>query len=442
MRSINLRRFAVVALLAVAGCSGGGGGTPTTTTAAVVTPVVPVAPPLTNFASLIVDSGPAALQAAPKGYVADDLAYVTITICVPGTSTCQTIDHVVVDTGSVGLRIPAAVIGASLLAALPQQRDPGGNPVGECYGYVDGYAFGSVRTADFKVGGEAVAALAFHVIGDGDRFAAVPAACSAGGGTSLTGVKDIAANGILGVGVTANDCGTRCTASGSGSGAATYYTCPATGCTTVVARAATTTAPFEQLPNPVAALPINNNGVIVSLPAVADTGARTLAGTLFFGIGTQTNNGLGAATVLPTTTSTSGNSGLLTVVYKATSLTNSFIDSGSNAFFFVDAAIPSCTDTSLKGYFCPPTPLSLATVIQGRNGASVSLVLPLFNAKSLLAAGNAAVPGIGADPTATATFRPYSRSFDLGLPFFFGRNVYVAIEGRVAGTATGPYVAF
>jgi hypothetical protein len=38
--------------------------------------------------------------------------------------------------------------------------------------------------------------------------------------------------------------------------------------------------------------------------------------------------------------------------------------------------------------------------------------------------------------------QPIANSFDFGLPFFFGRNVYTAIQGRRAGTATGPYFAY
>jgi hypothetical protein len=34
------------------------------------------------------------------------------------------------------------------------------------------------------------------------------------------------------------------------------------------------------------------------------------------------------------------------------------------------------------------------------------------------------------------------RSFAFGLPFFFGRNVYTAIEGRSAGGQLGPYFAY
>jgi hypothetical protein len=37
---------------------------------------------------------------------------------------------------------------------------------------------------------------------------------------------------------------------------------------------------------------------------------------------------------------------------------------------------------------------------------------------------------------------PNSSIFDFGLPFFFGRNVYVAIDGRSTPGGTGPYTAY
>jgi len=35
-----------------------------------------------------------------------------------------------------------------------------------------------------------------------------------------------------------------------------------------------------------------------------------------------------------------------------------------------------------------------------------------------------------------------STSFDWGLPFFFGRNVYVVPSGKTAAGQSGPFVAF
>jgi len=37
---------------------------------------------------------------------------------------------------------------------------------------------------------------------------------------------------------------------------------------------------------------------------------------------------------------------------------------------------------------------------------------------------------------------PGSTNFIWGMPFFYGRQVYVGIEARVAGIYTGPYYAY
>jgi hypothetical protein len=37
---------------------------------------------------------------------------------------------------------------------------------------------------------------------------------------------------------------------------------------------------------------------------------------------------------------------------------------------------------------------------------------------------------------------PLSGMFDFGLPFFYGKNVYVAIDGRATPGGNGPYWAY
>jgi hypothetical protein len=431
------------------GLGGGGGGSSTASTSpatgstsgsgATTTP----APTLTNFTTLTVDGGPTALTTNPNGYIDDNVAFVSVTICAPGSTTnCQTIDHVQVDTGSSGLRILQSVISSSLLSALPLETDASANPVGECFGYVDGYTFGSVRQADFQIGGEAVGDMPFQVIGDTGAFSTVPSTCSSGGGTNLDTLLALGSNGIIGLGVMATDCDSACTVSG-GYGAAIYYDCPTTGCASIISRSASTTAPFQQLPSPVAAMSVDNNGTIISLPGSPTAGESSMTGTLYFGIGTQTNNSLGSATVLTTTTETSPNGpGLITADFNNAVLNESFLDSGSNLYVFVDSALTQCTEKDYTDYYCPPSPATLSTSLVGTNGASVSASIVINNAETFFNSNNAVVPGIGGSPT---TFNPssvYPQSFDFGLPFFYGRNVYTAIENKAAGGATGPYFAF
>ena len=217
-----------VMLVTLAACGGGGGGSSSTTSSTPAPAPTPVVTAAANTAVLTVDAGPAVLAPGPHGVISDNLAVVSVPICAPGGSNCQTIDHVQVDTGSVGLRIEQSVLNPSLLAALPTQSDAGGDPVGECYQYVDGYAFGSVRDADFQIGGEKVAGMPFQVVGDTGAFSTVPSECTASGGANLNTVTALGANGIIGLGVTQTDCGTACTTAG-GSRAATYYDCPASG---------------------------------------------------------------------------------------------------------------------------------------------------------------------------------------------------------------------
>ena len=365
-----------------------------------------------------------------------------MTICAPGTSNCQTIDHVLVDTGSVGLRLISGVLNASLLSALPMQTDTSANPVGECYGFVDGYVFGSVRSADFQIGGATVAGMPLQVVGDGGVFSTVPATCSSGGGDNLTSVTDLAANGIIGISVTATDCGANCTVA-SGYGAAIYYDCPSSGCASIIARSAATTAPFQQLPNPIAALSVDNNGTILSLPAVAASGQASATGALIFGIGTEANNALGSATVLTTTTSTSpAGAGFLTAIYKGQTLDQSYIDSGTTLYIFADSAIAACTTKADTGFYCPASPLALSPQLQGVNGTTASGAFTLNNAQTLFTTTNAALPGIGGSGSAFSNAMAIPRSFAFGLPFFYGRNIYTAIEGRNAGGTVGPYFAY
>jgi Protein of unknown function (DUF3443) len=37
---------------------------------------------------------------------------------------------------------------------------------------------------------------------------------------------------------------------------------------------------------------------------------------------------------------------------------------------------------------------------------------------------------------------PDAQSFDFGLPFFYGRNVFTAIEGKNTSGGMGPYYAY
>jgi len=405
--------------LFLTGCGGGGssGG------------VTGGPPPAPNTLAVTVDEGPTGLTS--QGYVAANTLYAQVTLCTPGsTSACQIIDHVQVDTQSVGLRILAEVLDGS--AAPVAIHDPQTTlPLFECAVFADGYTWGSMVIADVTIGGRTLSRLPVHLIGDTAASGAAPASCVSG--KAENSVALFGANGIIGIGNWMNDCGDACVSS-IPSQYPPYYVCSNPG---TVSQSCNTTplALADQLQNPVGALASDNNGVEIVLPSVAAPGATTVNGTMYFGVGTQADNSLGSATVY-----TVDGSGYLLTTYGGQLLSSSFIDSGSNAYFFNDNTIAVCpsNDTLAPGWDCPAQTVHTSGQIQGHNGRTATVSFAVDNAHALFALPTllTAFPTLAAPDTAD---NGVSDSFDWGLPFFYGRRVYVLFENN---TATGPAIAF
>src|SRR5438270_2031929 len=133
----------------------------------------------TNVAAVVVDAGPRGASGRPVGYV--NGLFTTVTVCVPGTSTCQDIDHVLVDTGSSGLRLLAndGRAGGELSLPLPQQKDASGVPLAECAQFLDGFTWGPIALADLRIAGEKANGIPIQVISE--TTYAVPSACASVG---------------------------------------------------------------------------------------------------------------------------------------------------------------------------------------------------------------------------------------------------------------------
>jgi len=361
-----------------------------------------------------------------------------VKLCQPGTSTCATINDVLVDTGSYGLRIFASALHASGLT-LAVQPDPNiaGNTLAECTPFADGYTWGPLVTADLSIGGERAAGLSVNILDDNASYAAtVPSGCvSMTGGTSLNTVTALASNGVLGVGPFDQDCGTYCAncnsyMGGCASSTDVYYSCN-TGSNTCTATQVALTA---QVRNPVALFAVDNNGVIMELPAIPTAGQIGATGSLVFGIGTQSNNALGSATVL-----TADGVGTITTMYKGQSYSGSFFDSGSNGLYFPDNSIPLCTGgANASDFYCPTSTLALMATNEGLNAAVSVVPFDIVNLDTR-DQNDYADDAIGGPANSTASMNNF---FDWGLPFFYGKNVYTAIDGKTAGSATGPYFAY
>jgi hypothetical protein len=210
-----------------------------------------------------------------------------------------------------------------------------------------------------------------------------------------------------------------------------YYAC--TGTSDCVATAVATTA---QVQNPVNAFSTDNNGVIVQLPSVPAAGASTLSGYLIFGIDTRSNNASNASGTETVLTVDDGD--YLSATFNGQPLAQSFIDSGTNGIYFNDSSLPVCTESGLTDFYCPSSTTSLSATLTGANGVTASVQFSVANTANLLNAN----PTFAAFANLGGTFPGSTMSFDLGLPFYYGRRVATAIEGDTTTVGTGPYFAF
>jgi len=354
----------------------------------------------------------------------------SVTVCIPGTSTCTTVTNVLVDTGSVGLRLMASALNGFALTRQPDPSAPTTNVIAECLPFADGFTWGPVVTADVILGGEKATGVPVNVIDNAHSFSpTIPTSCS-NDGTALSSISALGSNGVLGVGLFAQDCGAYCAQPASQQTAPFfYYSCTSSTCVPA-------SEPVnDQVVNPVALFATDNNGVILQLPAIPDSGQTSVTGFLVFGIGTEANNGLGSATVL---TADPGN-GTITTLYKSQTLTGSFLDSGSNGLFFPDSTIADCPGNAMAmEFYCPPATLSLTATNQGQNGNTSVVSFKIANVQNLNT--EFALDDVGG--AATTIMGLGTSYFDFGLPFFYGRTVFTAIEGLPAGGATGPYFAY
>jgi hypothetical protein len=297
--------------------------------------------------------------------------------------------------------------------------------------------------ANVQIGGETASNVAVQVIENPSLFT-VPASCLAmtvnptlpNGGNANT-VATFGANGILGVGPYPYDCGSACeantiVATGESQSGWPYYICP-TG--QACEQAA---VPYgAQAINPVAFFSSSdNNGVMITLGMVSATGAVSAAGTMYFGIGTQSDNALGSATVYALNSSEF----IDTVTYNGIAYsTFNVFDTGSNALSVADHSTLGIADCSDNSFYCPSTTLNLSNIALAGDGGvgSGDVSLSIANADSLLNSNPTffVYNNLGADGGSS----PAGDLWDFGLPYFYGKTIFVGIAGTtVPGGASAP----
>jgi hypothetical protein len=95
-----------------------------------------------------------------------------------------------------------------------------------------------------------------------------------------------------------------------------------------------------------------------------------------------------------------------------------------------------CEGVNGSGFYCPSSAVNQIAKLSGAERGTISVAFTVSNAlRSFENAGAAVLPFLAGplgDPEV----------FDWGLPFFFGRRVFVGIEGARSPWGVGPYYAF
>jgi hypothetical protein len=216
----------------------------------------------------------------------------------------------------------------------------------------------------------------------------------------------------------------------------------------------------------VALFAADNTGVVMDLPLLTNaSGQENVYGTLVF-----LDASAGDATLSTTTVYFADAYGdFYSAITNAnqpyvatpTICSNSFIDSGSNGFFIPSSSLNIPADSN--GWYIPTATVSVTGGIASQNSASIpatfqsSPVFSIANADTVLFpannGANTAYNDLGGPSGGPCDTSPSGNEgansasgIDWGLPFFYGRPIYTALETTqltVSGTTyVGPFWAF
>jgi len=133
--------------------------------------------------------------------------------------------------------------------------------------------------------------------------------------------------------------------------------------------------------------------------------------------------------------------GNFSVIFNNQTLAESFLDSGSNAYFFDDSTITKCSQQGASGFYCPASILTRTPTIKSNSGVQTTVQVTVQNADQLFNS-NFSVFNDLAGPVTSPGLQTNSDSFDFGLPFFLGKTVFEVFETGSSSAGAGPFVAF
>ncbi len=324
---------------------------------------------------------------------------VSVTVCAPGTERCATVDDVMVDTGSIGLRLEAAAVPLSL--NLPAFFGPNDAPLAECLHFVHDAAWGPLHRADLHIGGLTATDLPIQIISDDDGPQPVECPVSKVRPTS---------NGTLGVGPWLLDCQGDCEQDERHPGVFVGGEGKWSPVRGAVARK-------YRLPNPAAAFPDHGNGVAFHLPMPPRDGAVQVVGTLTFGLDEVAIEPFDATRIVSL-----DHQGRFTTRFGGKDYPESYIDSGTETTLLPSGDIPPCE--GMPWAFCADPERVLSATMVGQGGTSLDVQFRVGDYRAAIDRHVGAWDGF-----AEASGSP--DSFVWGAPTFLGRRTVVIFDGKV-----------
>lgn len=341
-----------------------------------------------------------------------DIPYTTVTICNPNTAQCIAVPHVLVDTGSFGLRIlDSALTGLNLPPVTSSNI-----PLYECAYFINSFTFGAVVSGNIQLAGlTTTAPTSMQLIDSSGNNGP----CNTAGSSNSGSQQALGANGIIGIGNLAND-----------SLGASYYTSqnwsqvatPSSNSSGLVVN------PVLQFSAP------NNNGILITMPNINPYGTCSAYGTLSIGLNSTNLSGL---TLLGTDHYGNINASVPAPgLYPGTTLTGSFIDSGSNEIF-VDLTLSQFnagSNSSPNYVYQPanPTPINFTLSNPANSAQSFGSSFTVTNPSNAFNNNYNAIPDYAGPENA--------QILDLGFPYFYGHSIAYLISGQSAAAYTGPMI--
>jgi hypothetical protein len=199
-----------------------------------------------------------------------------------------------------------------------------------------------------------------------------------------------------------------------------------------------------------------SNGVVLVMPAVTDPGAVSASGELIFGVDTIAASSTLSNNTVPTGikkvlmgidwTNPDAYLNITTQLKRGVSVqtfVKSYLDTGTNGLFFNDGSaspIDTCPvpQSQRAVWYCPQSTLSLSATLSDGGSTllnSVDVLFQVGNANALFSTSNTAFGDMaGVAPVG-------STAFAWGMPFFYGKRVYMSIWD-ITGPVVAPWYAW